>query len=176
MARLTVLWSNKSWGKNFFGLKTFFYLFFSPLFQTMTSVNNLVIVNPWIQEKGDISALNPTQFVSTPLDLTNVSLMIEISVTAPLCYRNFQNVKKLRLDFIEIWSFYRQSESEIQFWWIQTVQKCYFWQFYRIWTLNFGKFGTWKLLKFIKNQNSEPLKLPKMTFIDLLNSLKFEFP
>ena len=56
---------------------------------------------------------------------------------------------------------------------------------------NFGKFkrsndvilaisGTqnfefWKLLKFTKNQNWEPLKLSKMTFLDHLNSPKFDF-
>ena len=41
--------------------------------------------------------------------------------------------------------------------------------------LNFGQFGTWKLLRFTKNQNSEPLKFPKTTFLDSLNSLKFDF-
>ena len=40
----------------------------------------------------------------------------------------------------------------------------------------FGKFGTWTLLKFTYiNQNSEPLKLPKMTFMDHLNSPKLDF-
>ena len=39
-----------------------------------------------------------------------------------------------------------------------------FLQFQRLWTLNFGKFGPWKLLKFTKNQNSESLKLPKLHF------------
>ena len=32
----------------------------------------------------------------------------------------------------------------------------------------FGKFGTWKLLKFTKNKNSEPLKLQKITFWTIL--------
>ena len=43
-----------------------------------------------------------------------------------LCSRNFQNVK-LRLDFVEIWSFYHHFLilREIQFWWIQTVKKCH---------------------------------------------------
>jgi len=65
-----------------------------------------------------------------------------------LCSRNFQNVK-LRIDFVEIRSFYRYSYilCEIKFWWFWTVQKCHFWQF---WTLNFCKFGNWKLLKFTK--------------------------
>ena len=53
---------------------------------------------------------------------------------------------------------------EIQFWRIQTVQKWHFWQFQRLRTFNLGKFGTWKLLKLTKNQNSEPLKLPKWHF------------
>ena len=45
------------------------------------------------------------------------------------CSRNFQIVK-LWLDFDESWSLYCHSDvSEIQFWWIQTVQKCHFWQF-----------------------------------------------
>ena len=35
---------------------------------------------------------------------------------------------------------------------------------FRIRTLNFGKFGTWKLLTVTKNQNSEPLKLLKWLF------------
>ena len=58
---------------------------------------------------------------------------------------------------------------------IQTVQKRHFWQFYRLWTLNFGKFGTWKMLKFTKDQNSETLKLSKITFLDPLNSPKRDF-
>ena len=37
---------------------------------------------------------------------------------------------------------------EINCWCIQTVQKCYFWLFLRLLTLNFVTFGTWKLLKF----------------------------
>ena len=32
-----------------------------------------------------------------------------------------------------------------------------------------------KLLRFTKNKNSEPLKLSKMTFLDCLNSLKWDF-
>ena len=60
----------------------------------------------------------------------------------------------------------------IKFWWIQTVQKCHFWQFLILWTLNLG---LKKLLKLIKNQNSEPLKLAKTTFLDRLNLPKFEF-
>ena len=68
------------------------------------------------------------------------------------CSRNFQNVK-LRLDFIEIWLFYRHSD----FTWNPILAnangpKMSFWQFQRFWTLTFGKFRTWKLLKFTKNQ------------------------
>ena len=33
-------------------------------------------------------------------------------------------------------------------------QKLHFLQFKRLWTLKFGKFGIWKLLKCIENQNS----------------------
>ena len=42
--------------------------------------------------------------------------------------------------------------------------------------MNFGKFVTCKLLKCtkIKIQNSEPLKLPKVTFLDCLNVAKFD--
>ena len=45
-------------------------------------------------------------------------------------------------------------------------QKMSFMAILESWTLNFGKFGTWK---------SEPLKLPKMTFLDCLNSPKLDF-
>ena len=40
-------------------------------------------------------------------------------------------------------------------------------------TLNFefGKVETWKMAQIYSNQNSEHLKVPKMTFIDCLNSL-----
>ena len=44
---------------------------------------------------------------------------------------------------------------EIKFLQIQTVQKCHFSQFWRLWTLNFGTFWIWELLKLtrIKTQN-----------------------
>ena len=32
-------------------------------------------------------------------------------------------------------------------------------------TLNFGKFGTWKIAQICQHANSEPLKLPKMAFL-----------
>ena len=72
---------------------------------------------------------------------------------------------------------------EIKFGWMQTqiftwnwilanlnCTKCHFWQFQRLQTLNFGKSATWELLKFTKNQNLEPIKLLKMSFLDCLKS------
>ena len=59
---------------------------------------------------------------------------------------------------------------EIKFWRIQTVQKCHFLAILESHKFQFGEFWTWKLLKFTKNQNSEPLTLPKMTFLKCFNS------
>ena len=39
-----------------------------------------------------------------------------------------------------------------------------------LWILKLGKFGTLKLLKFTKKQNAKPLKWPKITFSERLNS------
>ena len=64
---------------------------------------------------------------------------------------------------------------EIKFWRIQMVKKCQFWQFYWFWILIFSKFEHLLSPKFTKIQCSEPLKLPKMTFLDRLNSPKFDF-
>ena len=50
------------------------------------------------------------------------------TVQYPVCSRNFQNVK-LILDFVEIHITATEILREIQFWWIQTVQKCQFLQF-----------------------------------------------
>ena len=84
--------------------------------------------------------------------------------TDSLCSRNFQNVK-LRLDFVEIWSFY----CYCNFTWNLLVNSnspntFIFGKFWDSELWIFGKFGTWKLLKFTKNENSEPLKLPKQHF------------
>ena len=65
------------------------------------------------------------------------ALKVSFSVSVALCSRNFQNVK-LRLDFVEMWSFYRHS--------------------------NF----MWKpILAFLNG--------PKMSFLAILETLKFEF-
>ena len=59
----------------------------------------------------------------TLLPPIHLSMIIGKNTTA-LCSRNFQNVK-LRLDFVEIWSFYRHSE----FTWNQILEysKMSFW-------------------------------------------------
>ena len=95
-------------------------------------------------------------------------------IGSALCSRIFQNVK-LRLEFVEIWSFYRLSD----FTWNQIMgnsngPKMSFLPISEVLNFDFSKFGTWKLLKFTKNQNSEPLKLAKITFLDCLNSPKFD--
>ena len=43
------------------------------------------------------------------------NIKIKKKGSQPLCSRNFQNVK-LRLDFVEIWSFYRHSDSTWNRW------------------------------------------------------------
>ena len=49
-----------------------------------------------------------------------------LQVLNALCSRNFQNVK-LRLDFVEIQSFYRhQNFTQNEIWRIQTIQKMSF--------------------------------------------------
>ena len=97
-----------------------------------------------------------------------------ISFTAP-CFRNFQKVK-LRLGFVEIWSFYRHSDfTRNQILANSNCLKMSFLAILETLNLEFGKFRTWKLLKSTKNQNSKRLKLPKMAFLDNLNSQKFDF-
>ena len=96
-----------------------------------------------------------------------------ILVTA-LCSRKFQNVQ-LRLDcwnlivLLPLWFYLKSNFGEFR------MSKNVILTILRLWTLNFSKFGTWKLLKFIKNKNSGPLKLPKTTFLDHLNLLKIDF-
>ena len=63
----------------------------------------------------------------------------------PLCSRNFQNVK-LRLDFVEIWSIYLHSDST----WNHILRNSNSPNMSFLAILNFGKFGTWSLLKFTK--------------------------
>ena len=68
-----------------------------------------------------------------------------------LCSRNFQNVK-LGLTLLKFDNFTAtQILCEIKFWWIQTVQKCYIYQFWRFWILilvNLSNFQVPNLLKF----------------------------
>ena len=50
--------------------------------------------------------------------------------------------------------------------------------FVKIWDVKIvisGKFEHWTIAKIYHNQNSEPLKLPKMTFFDGFNLPKFDF-
>ena len=61
-----------------------------------------------------------------------------------------------------------------QFWQNLNIKNCLL-QFQRLTTLNFGKFGTWKMAQTYWNWNSKPLKVPKMTLFDLLNAPKIWF-
>ena len=92
-----------------------------------------------------------------------------------LCSTKFQNVK-LRMTLLKFDNFTATPIlCEIKFLQIRMVQKCYFGNFEgsEFWFLvNLSNFQDPNLLK---NQNSEPLKEPKMTFLDRLNSPKFDF-
>ena len=86
-----------------------------------------------------------------------------------LCSRNFQNVK-LRLDFVEIWSIYRNSN----FTWNQILAnsnspKMLFLSILEVLNFDFSHFEQLLSPKFTKIQNSESLKLPKVTFLHCLN-------
>ena len=92
-----------------------------------------------------------------------------------LCSRNFQNVK-LRLDFVEIWSFYLHSD----FTWNPILAnsngpKILILTIFKGLNFYFSKFELLSRPKFTKIQGSESLKLPKMTFLDRFNSPKFYF-
>ena len=92
-----------------------------------------------------------------------------------LCSRNFQNVK-IKLDFVEIWSIYNHFDfTRNQILANSNGPKMSFMAILESWALNFGKFGTWKLLRLTKNQISEPLRFPKTSIFDHLNLPKFDF-
>ena len=89
-----------------------------------------------------------------------------------LCSRNFQNVK-LRLDLVEIWSFYRISD----FTWNQLLvnsngPKMLILAILEVLNFDFSKFEQLSSTKFTKIQSLEALNLPKMTFLDRLKSPK----
>ena len=99
----------------------------------------------------------------------------EYKMRIALCSRNFQNVN-LRLDIVEIWSFYQQSD----FTWNQSLPnsngpKMLFLPILEVPKFDFSKFEPLSSHKFTKFQSSEALKLPKMTFLDCLNLPKFDF-
>ena len=98
-----------------------------------------------------------------------------ISNTVSLCSRNFQNVK-LRLDYVEIWLFYRHSD----FTWNQILAnlngpKMSVLKILEVLSFDFSKFEQLSNSKFTKFQSSESLELPKMTYLDRLNSPNFHF-
>ena len=87
------------------------------------------------------------------------------SAQISLCSRNFQNVK-LRLDFVEIWSFYRHSD----FTWNQILvnsngPKMSFLAILEVLNFDFSQFEQLSSPKFTKIQSSGSLKWPKMTFL-----------
>ena len=92
-----------------------------------------------------------------------------------LCSRNFKNVK-LRPAIVEIWSFYRHSD----FTWNQILgnsnsQKMLILTILEVLNFDLSKFEQLLSLKFTKFQSSEFKKLPKMTFLNRLNSPKLDF-
>ena len=110
---------------------------------------------------------------SSPIPAEKIKGCVQCYKCSPssntLCSRNFQKVK-LRLDFVEIWSFHRHSD----FTWnpIMAISKCPKMSFLPILVVlnfDFSKFEQLSSPKFEKIQYSESLKLPKMTFIDLLS-------
>ena len=78
--------------------------------------------------------------------------------------RNFQNVK-LRLDFVKIWQFYSHSD----FAWNQIGK------FKGSKNFIFGNFRDSKPWKLVNSGVESCSKLPKITFLELLNSPKFDF-
>ena len=101
-------------------------------------------------------------------------ILIRVRVTLSLCSRNFQNVK-LRLDFVKIWSFYHHSD----FAWNHLLVYSYgpkmlILAILEVLNFDFSKFEQLSSTKFTKIQSSEALNLPKMTFLDRLNSPKFD--
>ena len=94
---------------------------------------------------------------------------------ASLCSRNFQNVK-LRLDFVEIWSFYCHSE----FTWNPILAnsngpKMLFLAIFGFLILILANLSNFQVPNLPKMKSSESLELPKMTFLDHLISPKFNF-
>ena len=101
-------------------------------------------------------------------------LSFRLDKKTALCSRNFQNVK-LRLDFVEIWSFYRHSELT----WNHILgnsnsPKMSFLAILEVLNLDFSKSEPLSSPKFTKIQSSESLKLPKMAFLDCWNSPKLD--
>ena len=91
-----------------------------------------------------------------------------------LCSKNFQNVK-LRLDFISLiillpLRIYVKSNFG-EFKRFKNVIFCHFW----VLNFDFNKFKQLSSPKFTTIQGSESLKLAKITFLDCLNSPKFDF-
>ena len=92
-----------------------------------------------------------------------------------LCSRNFQNVK-LRLDFVDIWWFYRHSD----FTWNQVFAnsngpKMSFLAILKVLNFDFTQFEQLSSPKFTKIQSSESPKLPKMTFFGPFEFTKIWF-
>ena len=104
--------------------------------------------------------------------LIHSSLHKDLQTTIALCSRNFQNVK-LRLDIVEMWSFYRHSD----FTWNHILGNSNSPKMLMSTILEVFDFSKEQLSssKFTKIQSSDFPKLPKMTFLDCLNSPKCDF-
>ena len=99
------------------------------------------------------------------MDLIDVLLSKYLLRYFSLCSRNFQNVE-LRLDFDEIWSFYRLSD----FTWNQILMnsngpKMLILTILKFLNFDFCKFEQLSSPKLTKILSSESLKLPKKTFL-----------
>ena len=128
-------------------------------FQVIMSTNFSWMVNGWL--------ILMLQLWKTMLDSRQV--------TIALCSRNFENVK-LRLDFVEIWSFYRLCD----FTWNQILvnsnsPKKSFLTILEVLEFDFSKFEQLSGPKFTKIHSWESLNVPKMTLLDRLNSSKLKF-
>ena len=102
-------------------------------------------------------------------------LFLVVFFSASLCSRNFQNVK-LRLDFVEIWSFNRHSDfTSNQILVNSNGPNMSFLVLLEFLNFDFSIFEQLSSTKFTKIPSSQSLKLPKMTLLDRLNSPKFDF-
>ena len=109
--------------------KNFFYEKVGPIIYLFSIQLSLDFLTLSMREKLSDNSTFHTLYRRTILKTCTICLRKSVCLNCTLCSRNFQNVK-LRLDFVDIWSStVTPILNEIQFWGIQTVQKCHFCQF-----------------------------------------------